>query len=144
MSLLFDFARPPFDCLGEAARERLGQRLSICYFRAGQTVLHPGDEPPGLYLVIKGAVEESAPHQPFGDYGVGDMFDVRAQFDGHCRHVSPPWKIPSASSFPAPSFWPCATSTPISPATSPPPWRSASGSRSAAASSDSRTWQSSS
>lgn len=86
MSLLFDFARPPFDCLGEAARERLGQRLSICYFRAGQTVQQPGDEPPGLYLVIKGAVEESAPHQPFGDYGVGDMFDVRAQFDGRCRH----------------------------------------------------------
>ncbi|MBL0511636.1 putative nucleotidyltransferase substrate binding domain-containing protein [Aeromonas media] len=86
MSLLFDFARPPFDCLGEAARERLGQRLSICYFRAGQTVQQPGDEPAGLYLVIKGAVEESAPHQPFGDYGVGDMFDVRAQFDGRCRH----------------------------------------------------------
>ena len=86
MSLLFDFARPPFDCLDVAARERLGQRLSICYFRAGQTVLHPGDEPAGLYLVIKGAVEESAPHQPFGDYGVGDMFDVRAQFDGRCRH----------------------------------------------------------
>ena len=48
MSLLFDFARPPFDCLGEAARERLGQRLSICYFRAGQTVQQPGDEPAGL------------------------------------------------------------------------------------------------
>ncbi|MFQ2102520.1 putative nucleotidyltransferase substrate binding domain-containing protein [Aeromonas sanarellii] len=86
MSLLFNFARPPFDCLDEAARQRLGQRLSICYFRAGQTVQSPGDEPEGLYLIIKGAVEESAPHQTFGDYGEGDMFDVRAQFDGRCRH----------------------------------------------------------
>ncbi|MBP4041044.1 cyclic nucleotide-binding/CBS domain-containing protein [Aeromonas sp. SrichE-2G] len=86
MSLLFNFARPPFDCLDDEARQRLGRHLSICYFRAGQTVQSPGDEPTGLYLIIKGAVEESAPHQSFGDYGEGDMFDVRAQFDGRCRH----------------------------------------------------------
>ncbi|MGU5715997.1 putative nucleotidyltransferase substrate binding domain-containing protein [Aeromonas taiwanensis] len=86
MSLLFNFARPPFDCLDDEARQRLGRHLSICYFRAGQTVQSPGDEPEGLYLIIKGAVEESAPHQSFGDYGEGDMFDVRAQFDGRCRH----------------------------------------------------------
>ncbi|MGY3901099.1 putative nucleotidyltransferase substrate binding domain-containing protein [Aeromonas lusitana] len=86
MTTLFNFARPPFDCLDEAARQRLGQSLSICYFRAGQTVLSPGETPPGLYLVIKGVVEESSPHQPFGDYGIDDLFDVRAQFDGHCRH----------------------------------------------------------
>lgn len=86
MSLLFDFARPPFDCLDAEARDHLGQHLSICYFRAGQTVLSPGGAPPGLYLITKGAVEESGPHQRFGDYGEGDMFDVRAQFDGHCRH----------------------------------------------------------
>ncbi|MFQ2091874.1 putative nucleotidyltransferase substrate binding domain-containing protein [Aeromonas taiwanensis] len=86
MSLLFNFARPPFDCLDDEARQRLGRHLSICYFRAGQTVQSPGDEPAGLYLIIKGAVEESAPHQSFGDYGEGDMFDVRAQFDGRCRH----------------------------------------------------------
>lgn len=86
MSLLFNFARPPFDCLDDEARQRLGQHLSICYFRAGQAVQSPGDEPAGLYLIIKGAVEESAPHQSFGDYGEGDMFDVRAQFDGRCRH----------------------------------------------------------
>ena len=29
---------------------------------------------------------ESLPIQTFGDYGEGDMFDVRAQFDGRCRH----------------------------------------------------------
>lgn len=86
MTILFNFDRPPFDCLDEPARQRLGQSLSICYFRAGQTVLSPGEAPPGLYLVIKGAVEESSPHQSFGDYGEGDLFDVRAQFDGHCRH----------------------------------------------------------
>ena len=63
MSLLFNFARPPFDGLDEEARQRLGQHLSICYFRAGQTVQHAGEEPAGLYLIIKGAVEESAPHQ---------------------------------------------------------------------------------
>ena len=86
MTVLFNFTRPPFDCLGEAERQRLGQSLSVCYFRAGQTVLSQGDEPPGLYLIIKGVVEESSPHQPFGDYGIDDMFDVRAQFDGRCRH----------------------------------------------------------
>lgn len=86
MTILFNFSRPPFDCLGEAERQRLGQSLSVCYFRAGQRVLSPGDVPPGLYLIIKGAVEESSPHQSFGDYGVDDLFDVRAQFDGHCRH----------------------------------------------------------
>jgi CBS domain-containing protein len=86
MTLLFNFARPPFDCLGEEACQQLGQHLSVCYFRAGQTVLSPGDTPPGLYLIIKGAVEESGPHQHFGDYGIDDLFDVRAQFDGRCRH----------------------------------------------------------
>lgn len=86
MTTLFNFARPPFDSLSAEARQRLAQSLSICYFRAGQVVLNAGDIPPGLYLVIKGAVEESAPHHHFGDYGVDDLFDVRAQFDGRCRH----------------------------------------------------------
>ncbi|MCH7346941.1 putative nucleotidyltransferase substrate binding domain-containing protein [Aeromonas sp. MR7] len=86
MTTLFNFARPPFDSLSAEARQRLAQSLSICYFRAGQVVLNAGDVPPGLYLVIKGAVEESAPHHHFGDYGVDDLFDVRAQFDGRCRH----------------------------------------------------------
>ncbi|MFQ2387070.1 putative nucleotidyltransferase substrate binding domain-containing protein [Aeromonas dhakensis] len=86
MTTLFNFARPPFECLSEPERQQLGQALSICYFRAGQPVLKAGDAPPGLYLVIKGAVEESTAHHQFGDYGEGDMFDVRAQFDGHCRH----------------------------------------------------------
>ncbi len=86
MSTLFNFARPPFDRLDEAARERLSRHLSLCYFRAGDLLLKEGDEPPGLYLIIKGAVEESAPHHQFGDYGVDDLFDVRAQFDGRCRH----------------------------------------------------------
>ncbi|UNU87629.1 putative nucleotidyltransferase substrate binding domain-containing protein [Aeromonas dhakensis] len=86
MTSLFNFARPPFDCLTAEERQRLEQRLSICYFRAGQPVLKAGDAPPGLYLVLKGAVEESTPHHQFGDYGEEDLFDVRAQFDGHCRH----------------------------------------------------------
>lgn len=86
MTTLFNFARPPFDSLSAEERQRLAQSLSICYFRAGQVVLNAGDIPPGLYLVIKGAVEESAPHHHFGDYGVDDLFDVRAQFDGRCRH----------------------------------------------------------
>ncbi|MDM5140444.1 DUF294 nucleotidyltransferase-like domain-containing protein [Aeromonas bestiarum] len=86
MTTLFNFARPPFDSLSAEARQRLAQNLSICYFRAGQLVLNAGDVPPGLYLVIKGTVEESAPHHHFGDYGVDDLFDVRAQFDGRCRH----------------------------------------------------------
>ena len=87
MSILFNFARPPFDRLDEEAREQLARHLSLCYFRAGDTLLNAGEEPPGLYLVIKGAVEESAPHHQFGDYGVDDLFDVRAQFDGRCRHT---------------------------------------------------------
>jgi CBS domain-containing protein len=86
MTTLFNFARPPFDCLNAEAHQRLAQSLSICYFRAGQVVLNAGDVPPGLYLIIKGAVEESAPHHHFGDYGADDLFDVRAQFDGRCRH----------------------------------------------------------
>ncbi|MFM5696359.1 putative nucleotidyltransferase substrate binding domain-containing protein [Aeromonas veronii] len=86
MLTLFNFARPPFDRLDEEARERLSRHLSLCYFRAGDLLLKEGDEPPGLYLIIKGVVEESAPHHQFGDYGVDDLFDVRAQFDGRCRH----------------------------------------------------------
>ena len=65
MSTLFNFARPPFDRLDEAARERLSRHLSLCYFRAGDLLLREGEEPPGLYLIIKGAVEESAPHHLF-------------------------------------------------------------------------------
>ena len=38
MTILFNFARPPFDCLNVEAHQRLAQSLSICYFRAGQVV----------------------------------------------------------------------------------------------------------
>jgi len=86
MSTLFNFSRPPFNHLTHGAREQLSKQLSICYFRAGQVLLRAGDEPPGLYLIIKGAVEESAPHQHIGDYGVDDLFDIEAQFSGCCRH----------------------------------------------------------
>ena len=55
MSTLFNFARPPFDRLDEEARERLSRHLSLCYFRAGDLLLKEGDEPPGLYLISKGA-----------------------------------------------------------------------------------------
>ena len=60
----------------EEARQRLGQHLSICYFRAGQTVQHAGEEPAGLYLIIKGPWK-SLPPSILWRLWRGDMFDVR-------------------------------------------------------------------
>ena len=102
MSLLFNFARPPFDCLDEAARQQLGQRLSICYFRAGQTVQSPG-RARGPLSHHQGAVEV-CPIRRSATTARGTCSTSGPSSTVAAATASPPWKTPSASSFPRPDF----------------------------------------
>lgn len=88
MSPLFNLQRPPFDQLDEPQRQRLLAALQLIYVRAHQPLLSAGQEPEGLLILASGVVEERSEegHTHFADYGVDDLFDVRAQFDGRVRH----------------------------------------------------------
>jgi hypothetical protein len=73
------------------------------------------------------------------------MFDVRAQFDGCCRHqFSALEDLLLCQLIPRATFIELCDGNPPSPATSPPAWHSGNNSRSSAPSWDRRIWRSSS
>ncbi len=96
MTSLFNFARPPFDCLTAEERQRLEQHLSICYFRAGQPVLKAGDAPRPLSRP-QGGGGGVEPHHQFGDYGEGTCSTCAPTSTATAATSSVRWKICSAS-----------------------------------------------
>ena len=49
---------PPFDLLSDAQVEQLKQSVSIVYFDAGEDIISGGGSPEGIYIIIRGQVEE--------------------------------------------------------------------------------------
>ncbi|MFC3150606.1 putative nucleotidyltransferase substrate binding domain-containing protein [Litoribrevibacter euphylliae] len=49
---------PPFDVLSERQRVQLAGRMNIHYFPKGTTIIEQGERPTGLFLLMKGVVEE--------------------------------------------------------------------------------------
>jgi len=49
---------PLFDLLSEEELAVLTQSLSIVYFEAGEGIVPAGGNPEGIYIIIKGQVEE--------------------------------------------------------------------------------------
>jgi signal-transduction protein with cAMP-binding, CBS, and nucleotidyltransferase domain len=50
---------PPFDLLSEEELAVLTQSLSIVYFEAGEDIIPAGGSPEGIYIIIKGQVENT-------------------------------------------------------------------------------------
>jgi CBS domain-containing protein len=82
MSVLLDTAAAPFDRLTPDEAEALALALDIAYFKPGEAILKEGGTAEGLYLVIKGCVEEREQGDLVGLLGPRDFFDVRALVQG--------------------------------------------------------------
>ncbi len=82
MSAILDSAAAPFDRLTPDETEILQKALDIVYFRPGETIIAEGAAPEGLYLVIKGCVEERRQEELAGLLGPKDFFDTRALVQG--------------------------------------------------------------
>lgn len=83
---------PPFDLLSEAQLELLKQSVSIVYFDAGEDIIPAGGAPDGIYIIIKGQVEEydesidgSRDDQRVAQYSEGDLFGSLAVLKGKAR-----------------------------------------------------------
>lgn len=83
----FNFASPPFDQLRPHQRETLKQALSVGYYAPGETLLEAGSAVPGLFVLLKGVVEERGDDgRVFAQYAADDLFDVRGLFSGSSKH----------------------------------------------------------
>jgi CBS domain-containing protein len=82
MSVLLDTATAPFDRLTSEEAETLRGALDIAYFRPNETIIGEGAAPEGLYVIIKGAVEEREQGELVGLLGPKDFFDSRALVQG--------------------------------------------------------------
>lgn len=82
MPLEFNATDAPFDRLTGAERERTRAALDVAYYRPSQTIIARGGEPEGLFVVIKGCVEERDGAETVALRGPGDWFDSRALVQG--------------------------------------------------------------
>ena len=82
MNPIFDAATAPFDRLTAEEAESLREALDVAYFRPNQTIIAEGAAPEGLYIIVKGAVEEREQGELLGLLGPKDFFDSRALVQG--------------------------------------------------------------
>jgi CBS domain-containing protein len=82
MSVLLDATTAPFDRLTTEEAETLRGALDIAYFRPAETIIAEGAAPEGLYVIVKGAVEEREQGELVGLLGPKDFFDSRALVQG--------------------------------------------------------------
>lgn len=83
---------PPFDLLSDAQVEQLKQSVSIVYFDAGEDIITGGGSPEGIYIIIKGQVEEydesmegDRDSQRVAQYSEGDLFGSLAVLKGKAK-----------------------------------------------------------
>jgi CBS domain-containing protein len=82
MSVILDNATAPFDRLTPEEAESLRGAMDIAYFRPNETIVAEGAAPEGLYIVIKGCIEEREQGELVGLLGPKDFFDSRAVVQG--------------------------------------------------------------
>ena len=83
---------PPFDLLSDQELEILKQSLSIAYFDSGEDIISAGGSPEGIYIIIKGQVEEydetiegDRDAQRVAQYSEGDLFGSLAVLKGRAK-----------------------------------------------------------
>ena len=92
MNEVLNTSIPPFDLLSEDQLSQLQQSVSITYFRAGEDIIPAGGNPDGIYIIIKGKVEEydesiegSRDDRRVAQYSEGDLFGSLAVLKGRAR-----------------------------------------------------------
>ncbi|QGG80373.1 cyclic nucleotide-binding domain-containing protein [Litorivicinus lipolyticus] len=87
-----DLSVPPFDLLSPEQIKRLSAGLHLEYFEAGQVIIRAGSAPEGLYIILKGKVEEydgnTLEHDSahlVSQYSEGDLFGSLAVLKGQAR-----------------------------------------------------------
>ncbi|NVK42678.1 MAG: cyclic nucleotide-binding/CBS domain-containing protein [Oceanospirillaceae bacterium] len=95
MSSTFNFDNLPFSLLDERERDNLLRHLDIAYYQQGETILAAGDEPEGVYIILKGRVSENdvreadgaePTQQPFVHYQDEDYFGGWSALRGRAIH----------------------------------------------------------
>ncbi|WP_027857842.1 putative nucleotidyltransferase substrate binding domain-containing protein [Marinobacterium jannaschii] len=94
MPTSFNMETMPFSLLDENEQQLLRQRLDIGYYQSGETILAAGDEPEGVYIILKGKVSESeaqqegvdAPQHIFVHYTNEDYFGAWSAIRGTAIH----------------------------------------------------------
>lgn len=83
---------PPFDLLSTDEVALLKQRVSIMYFDAGEDIIAADGVPEGIYIIIKGQVEEfdetiegDRDAQRVAQYSEGDLFGSLAVLKGRAK-----------------------------------------------------------
>lgn len=87
-----DLSVPPFDLLSDDQIKRLSAGLHLEYFDAKETIIQAGQNPEGLYVILKGKVEEydgnsvemDSSHL-VGQYSEGDIFGSLAVLKGQAN-----------------------------------------------------------
>ncbi len=84
----FNMTLAPFDRLSKSEQAQLRASLDVAYYREYDVILKAKQKCQHLHILIKGVVEESNQDDSeiFAHYGMEDLFDVRAQFDGVVKH----------------------------------------------------------
>jgi CBS domain-containing protein len=82
MSAMLDATAAPFDRLSPDEVETLAKSLDVAYYKPGETIITEGAASEGLFLVIKGCVEERQQNELVGLLGPKDFFDARALVQG--------------------------------------------------------------
>jgi CBS domain-containing protein len=83
---------PPFDLLSSEELQTVERSLSIAYFDAGEDIISAGAAPEGIYIIIKGQVEEydetiegDRDAQRVAQYSEGDLFGSLAVLKGRAK-----------------------------------------------------------
>ena len=102
---------PPFDLLTDTQLLRIQTSLSIEYFDAGQSIIAAGSEPKGLFIIIKGQVEEydesiegDLDARRVAQYSEGDLFGSLAILKGQAKDQYVAFEETLCHVLPAPVF----------------------------------------
>ncbi|URI11863.1 DUF294 nucleotidyltransferase-like domain-containing protein [Aquincola tertiaricarbonis] len=82
MPSAFNFSASPFDCLTADERQLVRDHVDIAYFREGDVLLQPGEQPAHLFVLIKGHVHQYNGDELVDTCGPDDCFDGRALVAG--------------------------------------------------------------
>ncbi|WP_020681763.1 DUF294 nucleotidyltransferase-like domain-containing protein [Marinobacterium rhizophilum] len=95
MSATFNISNLPFSLLSPDEQALLQQSLDIAYYQQGETIVAAGDEPEGVYIILKGLVSENeersadgaaAAEQVFVQYEADDYFGGWSALRGRAIH----------------------------------------------------------
>jgi CBS domain-containing protein len=78
MPVALDFSIPPLEHLTAEQRRKLAAGADIAFLQPGEVLIHAGEAPAHLYLIVKGLVSERAGEDVVTVHGAGDLVGASA------------------------------------------------------------------